>query len=202
MFNALLNKDDPDYLIEDFWLGLKQNMTNFYNDKNIVSLSRCVNSWSTRLNLLKQKKQYELIEKLIYNYLSLYGIDVLRSGNMYYLGLLNTNIKRWDKICSQSYITGYQNCMIMLLEISYKLYYKSKNENELNKIKNLFRDIELYLMYDDFQLLIEYSIKYKKTSIIDTLIKYNSNKIYKDISSIIGKNVNGLSGKKILGLLN
>ena len=202
MFNALLNKDDPDYLIEDFWLGLKQNMTNFYNDKNIVSLSRCVNSWSTRLNLLKQKKQYELIEKLIYNYLSLYGIDVLRSGNMYYLGLLNTNIKRWDKICSQSYITGYQNCMIMLLEISYKLYYKSKNENELNEIKNLFRDIELYLMYDDFQLLIEYSIKYKKTSIIDTLIKYNSNKIYKDISSIIGKNVNGLSGKKILGLLN
>ena len=226
-----LNEKDPDYLIEEFWLGLKQSMINFYADKEIFSLSRCVKKWSDRLNYLKSQQKYKEIQHLVYNYLSLYGIDVLRSGNTYYLRLLNTNIKRWGKVCCQNDNSNYdnsndnssskdisinnnsninnnantnkkvyQNCMLMLLDIGYKLYSKCKNDYEKQEIKCLFNDVELYLMYEDFQMLINYAIKNKKPGILDTLIKYNSSNVYEELNIILGKNVSGLSGKKILGL--
>ena len=209
-----LNKEDPDYLIEEFWLGLKQSMINFYEDKSISTLSRCVNSWSDRLNLLKSKQKYLEIEHLVYNYLSLYGIDVLRSGNLYYLGLLNTNIKRWDKVCihnnddnldnrqGEPIKLKYQNCMLMLLDISYKLFNKCKSTREQQEIAKLFKDVELFLMYEDFQSLIQYALKNKKTNILDALINYNADNVYQELDIILGKDVSGLSGKKILGLLN
>ena len=56
--SSSLNEKDPDYLIEEFWLGLKRSMINFYEDKTISTLSRCVNTWSDRLNLLKSKQKY------------------------------------------------------------------------------------------------------------------------------------------------
>jgi len=215
-----LNEKDPDYLIEEFWLGLKQSMINFYEDDSVFTLSRCVNSWSDRLNLLKSKQKYLEIEHLVYNYLSLYGIDVLRSGNLYYLRLLNTNIKRWDKVCIRNTDDNktnmdkdtennnannklkYQNCMLMLLDISYKLFSKCKSEREKKDISKLFKDVELYLMYEDFQSLIQYALKNKKTNILDSLISYNPNNIYQELDIILGKNVSGLSGKKILMIYN
>lgn len=208
-----LNKEDPDYLIEEFWLGLKQSMINFYQDKSISTLSRCVNGWSDRLNLLKSKQKYLEIEHLVYNYLSLYGIDVLRSGNLYYLGLLNTNIKRWDKVCTynnnnldnrqgNSNKLKYQNCMLMLLDISYKLFNKCKSTGEQQEIAKLFKDVELFLMYEDFQSLIQYALKRKKTNILDALIAYNPNNVYQELDIILGKDVSGLSGKKILVIYN
>lgn len=214
MSSSSLNKEDPDYQIEEFWLGLKQSMINFYEDDNISTLSRCVNSWADRLNLLKSKQKYLEIEHLVYNYLSLYGIDVLRSGNLYYLALLNTNIKRWHKVCIHNNVDNldnrqgepsklkYQNCMLMLLDISYKLFSKCKSVMEKKDISKLFKDVELYLMYEDFQSLIQYALKNKKTNILDALITYNSNNVYQELDIILGKDVSGLSGKKILGLLN
>lgn len=203
------NKEAPDYLIEEFWVGLKQSMINFYEDDSIFTLSRCVNTWSNRLNLLKSKQKYLEIEHLVYNYLSLYGIDVLRSGDLYYLGLLNTNIKRWNNICihnnddkgDETIKLKYQNCILMLLDISFKLFSKSRSEEEKEDIKLLFKDVELYLMYEDFQSLIQYALKNKKTNILDALITYNSNNVYQELDIILGKNVSGLSGKKILGLI-
>jgi len=210
MSSSSLNKEDPDYLIEEFWLGLKQSMINFYEDDNISTLSRCVNSWADRLNLLKSKQKYLEIEHLVYNYLSLYGIDVLRSGNLYYLALLNTNIKRWHKVCIHNNDDKvgnhtklkYQNCMLMLLDISYKLFNKCKSTGEQQEIAKLFKDVELFLMYEDFQSLIQYALKNKKTNILDALITYNADNVYQELDIILGKDVSGLSGKKILGLLN
>lgn len=209
MSSPPINEKEPDYLIEEFWLGLKQSMINFYQDKSISTLSRCVNTWSDRLNLLKSKQKYLEIEHLVYNYLSLYGIDVLRSGNLYYLGLLNTNIKRWNKVCiSNNNNKGrnhtklkYQNCMLMLLDISYKLFNKCKTEGEKKEITKLFKDVELYLMYEDFQALIQYALKNKKTNILDSLISYDAENVYQELDIILGKNISGLSGKKILGLI-
>ena len=220
MSTTPLHKNNPDYLIEKFWLGLKHSMINFYEDKTISTLSRCVNTWSERLNILKSKQKYLEIEHTVYNYLSLYGIDVLRSGKLYYLGLLNTNIKRWNKICihndDKNYNDNennkkieinstkikYQNCMLMLLDISYKLFSKYKSEEEKTEIENLFKDVELYLMYEDFQSLIQYALKKGKTHILDSLISYDANNIYDELDIILGKNVSGLSGKKILGILD
>ena len=209
MSSPPINEKEPDYLIEEFWLGLKQSMINFYEDNSISTLSRCVNDWSNRLNILKSKQKYIEIEYLVYNYLSLYGIDVLRSGNLYYLGLLNTNIKRWNKVCvSNNDNKGgehaklkYQNCMLMLLDISYKLFNKCKNEVEKKEITELFKDVELYLMYEDFQNLIQYALKNKKSNILDTLITYNADNVYNELDIILGKNISGLSGKKIIALI-
>ena len=209
MSSSSINEGYSDKLIEEFWLCVKQSMINFYEDKSISILSRCVNTWSYRLNLLKTEQKYIEIEQAVYNYLSLYGIDVLRSCNLYYLGLLNTNIKRWDKVCiynnNDKCVTTskfkYQNCMLMLLDISYKLFSKCKSERVKVEISKLFKDVELYLMYEDFQNLIQYALKNKKSHILDSLISYNANNVYPVLDIILGKNVSGLSGKKILGLI-
>jgi len=57
-------------------------------------------------------------------------------------------------------------------------------------------------MYEDFQSLIQYALKRKKTNILDALIAYNPNNVYKELDIILGKDVFGLSGKKILVIYN
>lgn len=91
--------------------------------------------------------------------------------------------------------------MLMLLDISFKLFSKSRCEQEKEDIKLLFKDVELYLMYEDFQMLIEYALKHKKTSILDTLITYDADIIYSELEIILGTNTVGLSGKKIMLLI-
>jgi len=90
----------------------------------------------------------------------------------------------------------------MLLDISYKLFSKYKSEEEKIEIENLFKDVELYLMYEDFQSLIQYALKKGKTHILDSLISYDANNVYNELDIILGKNVSGLSGKKIIGILD
>ena len=92
--------------------------------------------------------------------------------------------------------------MLMLLDISYKLFNKCKSTGEQQEIAKLFKDVELFLMYEDFQSLIQYALKNKKTNILDALITYNADNVYQELDIILGKDVSGLSGKKILGLLN
>jgi hypothetical protein len=50
--------------------------------------------------------------------------------------------------------------------------------------------------------LIQYALKNKKTNILDALITYNADNVYQELDIILGKDVSGVSGKKILGLLN
>ena len=59
-----------DYEIEQFWLGFKVSMFNFY--KNYENINRPIQQWSDYLNLLQQKKDYEGIEECIVKYISLY----------------------------------------------------------------------------------------------------------------------------------
>jgi hypothetical protein len=53
-----LNKDDPDYQIEDFWYGFKNSMNNFYQSKEIQNKN--IQLWSNKLNEYKKDKKYDL----------------------------------------------------------------------------------------------------------------------------------------------
>ena len=95
LFKLIMDNKNVDYEIEQFWFGLKTSMNNFYKDQNV---NRPIKSWSDNLNYLQSKKQYEEIEHCITKYISLYALDLMRIDNGYNISILNTNIKRWDKI--------------------------------------------------------------------------------------------------------
>ena len=87
---------NPDHHIEEFWLNFKNSMNNFYNATK--SISRPITLWSDNLNNLQKNKQYDIIEKCIRDYISLYAIDILRCHGNYYFNILYINIKRWNVI--------------------------------------------------------------------------------------------------------
>jgi hypothetical protein len=138
-------------------------------------------------------------------YLSLYSIDLLRLGNQYYINILMTNLKRWDKLTDKYKFFDKSdkevNIVLILLEIVYSLL---KTETPLEE---LFIDIELYIMYEDFTKLIEFSVSHNKPSILDKLIEYDSLNVINTINLLYDASVEWvqnckLSGKKLLMKIN
>jgi len=166
-----MNPDYPDYHIEKFWLDFKQSMNNFYTCNNIIS--RPIYFWSNNLNLLQKEKKYDLIETNIRDYMSLYAIDLLRLNAFYHIGILNTNIKRWNLItttnkfdkCNLKYI----NIVFLLLDLYHVI---NINYNEEASDLELFSMCELYIIHEDFTIFIDYAIKNNKPSIIDKINEY------------------------------
>lgn len=190
----------PDFEIEQFWFGLKASMINFY-DTLQNSINRPINKWSDNLNNLQKREKYDDIEKNIRNYISLYGIDVMRNRNIYHLSILKTNIKRWNIISKQFNFNKndskkYFNIIFLLLDI-YETLFNKLNNDEFICFSN---EIELLIMYEDFNYLIEVCIKHKLESILDKLsnyidlIKVINNKYNLDIK-------NNYSGRKLLKVL-
>ena len=192
----------PDHDIEQFWLAFKQSMTNFYALKTIPS--RDIQTWSDNLNLLQSGQRYSRIEKQIYNYITLYGLDLLRSGSRYHIGILITNIRRWDKVAAQHKIlqsAHEDNIVTILLEIA-SSFIKSGTE-----FAGLFEDLELYMIHDDYTRLIDYSIKNRKSTILDRLIKFNYLAVSDSLAELTGHDfseflANGISGIKLMGKIN
>ena len=63
----ILNKDDDDYELENFWMTYKLNLKNFY--RLYPSFYRPLNEWCIILNNYKKNKRYEMIQKnnIFYN---------------------------------------------------------------------------------------------------------------------------------------
>ena len=69
--------------------------------------------------------------------------------------------------------------------------------------KLIFNQIELLILWEDFSLLIEYSLKTKKLSIIDKINKYNPSIIINHMKTIYNIKINNIvSAKKIYNLIN
>lgn len=192
--------DKPDYEIEQFWFGFKNSMKNFYNASN--TYGRPIKLWSNNLNNLQKMEKYDLIEKNIRNYISLYGIDVMRTGEIYHLNILKTNVKRWNKISKHfNFIKvenkKYYNIIFLIIDIYDTLYYKfSKSE-----MINFSSEIELLIIYEDFNYLIDSCIKYNLQSIIDKVSEYVN------INDLINEKFNlnlkyKTSGRKIFDMIN
>lgn len=189
----------PDFDIEVFWLGLKNSMNNFYLNKEV---KRPISKWSDNLNKLQKNEKYESIEKNIRNYISLYGIDIMRYREMYHLSILKTNIKRWN-IISKKYgfikidSKKYYNIIFFLLDIYDKLNEKlSKND-----MIEFAAQIELLIMYEDFNNLIDLCIEYKLESIIDKI--YNCIDLIKIINDKYNLDLKyNVCGKKLIKFVN
>jgi hypothetical protein len=168
---------NPDHYIEEFWISFKRSMNNFYEE--FKCLSRPINFWSDNLNKLQKNKDYQAIEINIRDYMSLYAIDLLRYNTVYHIGILITNIKRWNNISNRRFDmcdVKYINIVFLLLDIYNILTNKCSIENK--EITILFSVVEIYIIHEDFKIFIDYAIKNNKPSIIDRIseFEYKNNK--------------------------
>ena len=186
--------------IEKFYLLFKDSMINFYN---IQSFTRPLMLWSNVLNNLQKEQRYEDIEKKIKEIISLYAIDLMKVSDTYKISILVTNIKRWNKLTSKHQIhfdnnNNNNNIVFLLLDI-----YSSVINNIDNDFKVIYQQLELFILYYDFTLLIKYAVDNNKLSIVDKLIKYDLH-ILKDIidmySLTIDKNI-PISSRKLFKLI-
>lgn len=197
----------PDHDIEQFWLSFKHSMFNFYDRTGVrVMPARPISEWSDRLNRLQKVAKYEIIEQNIYNFMTLYGIDLLRVGDRYHLAILITNIKRWNKIAAKYPFhdgTGESDCnlIFILLEIVNN-FIKCGLE-----FGNLFSDIELYLIHEDYTNLLDFAIKHNKPVIIDKLMTFDSLAVINSLNTYwhLGLDIANkykISGKKVIELIH
>ena len=170
-----MNNKPIDFRIEEFYLNFKQSMVNFYKDH---SISRPIQQWSQRLNQFQEKQDYTKIHQLIIKIISLYAIDLMRTCNLYHSGILETNIKRFNTVSKQTMEDGvytielieYNSNIIFLL---YDIFRSISKTDELDQLKPLFVQVELYLLYEDFTPLIEFAMKKNKLIILDKLFKFS-----------------------------
>lgn len=189
-----MNNNNPDYHIEQFWLHFKTSMQNFYDSFGGKLKPRNLEKWSMILNDLQHKKKYKKIERLIRDYMICYGIDVMRCGSTYHIGILGTNIKRWDKLTTQYKMTT-----------NYNFENESSGENSGNKflcseqqciyygigrslfqscleicialqkdgidLSGLMEDIELVVIQQNILPLLQVYFITRKISIFDILLK-------------------------------
>jgi hypothetical protein len=137
---------NPDHHIEEFWISFKRSMNNFYEEFKCPS--RPINFWSNNLNELQKNHDYKLIEINIRDYMSLYAIDLLRNNTIYHIGILITNIKRWNNISCSRFDIGdikYINIVFLLLDIYNILTNKCSIENK--DIHTLFSVVEIYILF-------------------------------------------------------
>lgn len=189
--------EKPDYHIEMFWLDFKKSMFNYYKNKDS---SRPIDTWSETLNEFQKNENYNIIEKYIKNYITLYGIDLLKSRNVYHLEILKSNIKRWDKIIKLYNMSDdekyYYNIIYFLIDIFTNL----RKNLPSNLFDTFYQEIELFIIYKDYSKLIKYCIDYEMGFVLDKLNKYiDINKIIKDIYTI--DLPEKISGDKIIKII-
>lgn len=199
---------NPDYHIEEFWIAFKTSMFNFYNQYTTTYNSRPIMFWSDNLNKLQKNKDYQSIETNIRDYMSLYAIDLLRYNAHYHIGILISNIKRWNIISNRRFDmcdVKYINIVFLLLDIYNILTNKCSTSDKETEI--LFSMVEIYIIHEDFKIFIDYAIKNKKPSIIDKINEYenqnNNNNSIKYIETTYNVKLSPkISAKKIFNQIN
>ena len=196
-FYKILNKEDPDYLLEKFWETYKFCFSNFY--KKYPYFLRPINLWCSNLNILKKNKFYDKIQKCIYNYLVLQTCDIMKTRDRYQMQILKTNIMRYIKLCSQVNFYMFDK-ELEKLEVIFKIYLYLVDCEENSFLISLFGEIEMPIFYDNYDNLFVYSIEYNKSGIIDRLRRIT------DINDIIKRLYNkaikiDICGKKLLRII-
>lgn len=181
---------NPDHHLEDFWMTFKTSMINFYTRHSLIK--RPIDIWCDRLNQLQSRKKYNVIQRLIQEYMSLYSIDVMRFGNGHEAHLLETNIKRWNRLPE---ITPLTNTPIMVL---FHIYYRHYDKiQDIKTFQDIYQQVELFLITGDYYPLIQFAIDYEYPSILDSLYQII------DVDRIITDNYDldipkGMSGRKLI----
>jgi hypothetical protein len=149
----------PDYHIENFWLGFKQSMINFYTTVNMNY--NHIKEWSTNLNHLQSKKQYHDIELSIRDHITYYSYDLIKySDSTHHDDILITNIKRWNRISEMFNFDNsvkYSKILIIFMII---LEFKKINEYTL---------WEEMIEENSYDMLIIWAFKNNKVKILELI---------------------------------
>lgn len=191
--------EKPDKEAEEFWLGFKKSMYNFYKDKKI---RRNISEWSETLNKLSDLMDYDNLESKIRDYISLYAIDIIRCRENRHFKIMITNIKRWNRISNKFKLNSINNEYYSIIYLIIDLYRSIINYDLDLECLYLFEDIELLLINKNFNKFIKFAIDNNKSGLLDKLGKYFQVKeivkdIY-DIESLPSK----ISNKKLIKLIN
>lgn len=191
--------EDPDYELELFWSTYKCSLENFY--RSYKQFKRPLRYWYDELNFYKKKCNYDIIQKKIFDYLTLHMIDVIKSMDLYHSQILKTNFNRYIKLCEKIKFHNFVDEVIRL-DVIFRIYYSIVNKKDVSDIEiQIFSQIELFIFYNDFNLLIKYAIQNNKASILDNLIKIID--LHSLINDLYDINLPKLTkGKKILNLIS
>ena len=181
---------EPDHLIETFWLNFKVSMINFYRIN--TTYTRPVHRWSNILNEYKKNKNYDKIQETIYQYMTLYMLDIMRTGNHHFSNLLNSFLKRWQKLCDQVSFFDFNKEVDLNYQI-FRIYLKMLEIGSIETVM-LFKQPELYIYYRNFTPLIKFGVENDKSSIID---RVNS---ISDINEILFKLYNYTGNTNMRGI--
>ena len=167
-----MSQKNIDYDLEGFYLNFKQSMINFYQHH---TFKRPIQDWSDRLNILQGFKNYTEIRNIIIKIISLYAIDLMRSCDQYHSNILDTNIKRFNRTTQSSIYEdlksiSYDTNIVFLLFDIFKSLLKN---NDIENIKPLFIQVELYILYEDYTPIIRYAVNNNKHMILDKLFKFS-----------------------------
>ena len=195
---STLSPEDPDYELEFFWSTYKCSLENFY--RSYKQYKRPLKYWYNELNFNKRKCNYNIIQKKIFDYLTLHMIDVIKSMDLYHSQILKTNFNRYIKLCEKIKFYNFVD-EITRLDVIFRIYYSIVTKKNVSNMEiQIFSQIELFIFYNDFNLLIKYAIDNNYPNIIDNL-----NKII-DIRSFIKDYYDleldsYIKGKKIINLI-
>ncbi len=199
MNHQILNPNDPDYFIEEFWYGFKNSMVNFYQyiKKNYDHII----VWSDNLNKLKSLKNYNQIESTVRDYITLYSFDLIKYSNTnYHDEILITNIKRWNKIstkfvCVFNFYNKKTNTKsptdskILLL---FKIYLEIKKDMAFDLLYKL-EPVEQIIKNDSYDEFIVWSLTNEKSKILELLslipeynLEQNIKRLYPDFNFVTG----------------
>jgi hypothetical protein len=167
-----------DYEIEQYWLQFKQSMINFYEELQIPS--RPIQQWSFELNAFQKKQEYHMIEKYIQMYHILYMIDVIRHHHIYHARILETNVRRWNHLCTIHYqilqqaptsIHQHHHKIYVIFQFFLKLsdYKELIPPSSQQMIDTMYEQVEMYLLYDHFIPLVHIALSLQKPSLLDLL---------------------------------
>jgi hypothetical protein len=173
--NIELNKNDPDFQIEDFWYGFKNSMKNFYQQYNLNI--RNIQEWSNILNEYKKDKKYDMIEFSIKNFIVYYTIDVMEHSDYndaIHSNRLFKNMKRWKEISNKFHFDDDERYKIIYILFEGYNCVKTKVDNKLYPVLEIFRDLEEMLLNDYAELIFQ-------------SFKLGQFKLLENIEKIIGK---------------
>jgi len=164
-----LNREDPDYQIEEFWYGFKKAMMNFYKSTKIV---RNIQLWSDKLNEYKKDKKYSLIEESIKEHITLYAIDVMENeeyDECSHSNILFDNIKRWSKISNKFHFGDSSKYKSIILLFGAFCCVKRKCDEKLYPILELFDDVRGMIL-TDYIHLFSLSLELGQNKMLDCLM--------------------------------
>ena len=138
---------------------------------------------------------------MIFDYLTLHMIDVIKSMDTYHSQILKTNFNRYIKLCEKIKFYNFVD-EVVRLDIIFRIYYSIISKRDVANIEiQIFSQIELFIFYDDFNLLIKYAIENNKPNILDNLMKIIN--IHSYIQDCYDIEIDSyIKGKKIIFLIN